>query len=128
MFCPECQMEFEDSTTDCPNCGMPLVAYSENDPDPETDDVLRERVPVLVTTNRTVALMARSFLEEAGIDYLAIGDLPNGLPSTGPNGAIPGNGPVEFQVLPQDALEAKEILGDLADEGDVEEEEVEDES
>lgn len=126
MFCPECQMEFEDSTHECPNCGMPLVAYSEVDPDPETDDVLRERVPILVTTNRSVALMARSFLEDAGIDYLAIGDLPNGIPSTSANGAIPGNRPVEFQVLPQDALEAKEILGDLMDDEPFEEEEVED--
>jgi hypothetical protein len=111
MFCPECQMEFDDSVSECPNCGMPLVVELRVDPYP--DDGFSERVPVLVTSNRTVALMARSFLEEAGIDFVAMGEEPNGVPSTGRGGIIQSDKPVEFQVYPEDALEARDILIDL---------------
>jgi hypothetical protein len=117
MFCPECQMEYEESARQCPNCGLPLVSELTVDPEPEA--VLRQRVPVLVTSSRTSILMARSFLEEAGIDFIAMGDGPGGVPTAVREGIVSAGGPVEFLVLPEDLLEARDILTDLIEDEDV---------
>jgi hypothetical protein len=68
-------------------------------------------VPVFKTDNMAIIAVIKSILDEAGIKYLAKGDNFQGV--------LPVNAfPVEFQVMPEDAEYAKELLKDIDEESD----------
>ena len=99
MFCPNCRTEYRQGITVCADCGAKLVEQLS----PEVDD--RELITVLETGDLAVVALAKSMLEEGGIDYAVKGELPMEQLSVGP---------VEIQVDKKDEAEASELLGDLA--------------
>jgi arginine deiminase len=99
MFCPECRFEYELGMTVCPDCGVPLV--SELPPEAETEFV--ELVTVLTTADAGVIAMAKSILEDAGIESYAKGEKTREMFAAGF---------VQIQVHPEDAAEAKSLLED----------------
>ena len=99
MFCPNCRTEYRKGITVCADCGAKLVEQLS----PEVDD--RELITVLETGDLAVVALAKSMLEEGGIDYAVKGELPMEQLSVGP---------VEIQVDKKDEAEASELLGDLA--------------
>lgn len=98
MFCPNCRTEYRQGITVCADCGAKLVDQLPL----EVDD--REVVTVLETGDLAVVALAKSMLEEGGIDYVAKGELPMQQLAVGP---------VEIQVDKKDEAEASELLADL---------------
>jgi hypothetical protein len=81
-------------------------------------------VTVFATGNHAVIALAKSILDDAGINYYAKNERSEdligiGVVGTGYNPVI---GPIELQVLEENVREAKELLKDLS-EGQVEGEE-----
>ena len=99
MFCPNCRTEYRAGITKCADCGTELVAELPPEP-PDTSGP----VTVLETGSLAVLELAKSMLDEAGIRYIAKGELPM---------AQLAVGPVEIQVSPEDEDEARELLEDL---------------
>jgi hypothetical protein len=99
MFCPNCRTEYRAGITICADCGAELV----NELPPDHSDIAGP-VTVLETGNLAVLELAKSMLDEAGIRYIAKGELPM---------AQLAIGPVEIQVSLEDEDEAKELLEDL---------------
>jgi hypothetical protein len=100
MFCPKCRYEYEIGLTECPDCGIPLVAELPPEDEPEYVDL----VTVLTTADAGVAIIAKSLLDEAGIKYYAKGESTRSLFAAGF---------VEIQVSPDDEMAAMEILEDM---------------
>lgn len=103
MFCPNCRTEYREGITVCADCGTPLVDALEPD-----DATYVELVTVYTTSNQSDLLIAKSMLEEAGIEYFAKNDSLVDL--FGRVGYNPAIGPIEIQVRPEDADAAQEIL------------------
>jgi hypothetical protein len=99
MFCPECRYEYELGITKCPECGIPLVL--ELPPEVETEYV--ELVTVLTTADAGVIAMAKSILDDAGIDSYAKGEKTREMFAAGF---------VQIQVHPENAAEARILLED----------------
>lgn len=100
MFCPNCRTEYRQGITVCADCGAKLI----NELPPETDG--RELVTVLEAGDLAVVALAKSMLEEAGIQFVAKGELPMEQLAVGP---------VEIQVDKDNETEARELLTDLAE-------------
>ena len=98
MFCPNCRTEYRQGITVCADCGAKLVEQLT----PDVDD--RDLMTVLETGDLAVVALAKSMLEEAGIDYAVKGELPMQQLSVGP---------VEIQVDKDHEAEASELLADL---------------
>ncbi len=68
-------------------------------------------VSVFKTGNMAIVAVIKSILDEAGIKYMAKGDNMQGV--------IPINAfPVEFMVMPEDEVYAKELLSEVDEESD----------
>ena len=81
-------------------------------------------VTIFATGNHGVIALAKSMLDDAGIEYYAKNERTEdliglGVVGTGYNPVI---GPIELQVLEENAEEAKNLLKDLS-EGQMDEEE-----
>ncbi|NOY88396.1 MAG: DUF2007 domain-containing protein [FCB group bacterium] len=111
MFCPQCRYEFKAGITVCPDCNVPLVDVLP--PEPQVEYI--ERIPVFKTTDQSKIMIAKSLLEEAGIDYFAQGEGIMDLFGVGRLGFNPIVGAVEFTVKPEDEQKAHEILDYLID-------------
>lgn len=74
-------------------------------------------VTVFETGNEAIVAVVKSILDEAKIKYLAQGDGVQDLFGVGVigTGFNPVTGPVVFQVMPEDASYAKELLKDIVD-------------
>jgi len=72
-------------------------------------------VTVFETGNEAVSAVVKSLLDDAKIRYLAQGDGVQDLFGVGVlgTGFNPVTGPVVFQVMPEDAEYAKELLKDV---------------
>ena len=92
MFCPNCRTEYRQGITVCADCGAKLI----NELPPETDG--RELVTVLEAGDLAVVALAKSMLEEAGIQFVAKGELPMEQLAVGP---------VEIQVEIDNETEAR---------------------
>lgn len=107
MFCPNCRAEYVDSVTRCPECDVDLVPQLE-ELEPEVDYV--ELVTVGAITNNSELMIAKSMLDDAGIEYFAKNEGVVGLFAGGQIGFNPFTGPIEIQVRPEDADMARELL------------------
>lgn len=74
-------------------------------------------VTVFETGNEAIVAVVKSILDEAKIKYLAQGDGVQDLFGVGVigTGFNPITGPVVFQVMPEDADYARELLKDIVD-------------
>ncbi|HDP89888.1 MAG TPA: hypothetical protein ENN42_08030 [Thioalkalivibrio sp.] len=113
MYCPKCRAEFREGFGVCSDCGVALVEELPPEPTPEYADL----VTVLSAADETVVTMAESILIDADIRFLAKGEGVQDLFGLGRIGAgfNPMLGPVEIQVLPEDADEAAALLEQLKD-------------
>jgi hypothetical protein len=100
MFCPNCRTEYIEGITVCADCGAELVASLT----PESHE--SELVAVLETRDLAIVALAKSILDEAGIEYVAKGELPMEQLAVGP---------MEIQVDKNDAEQARNLLADLED-------------
>ncbi|MCE5252092.1 DUF2007 domain-containing protein [bacterium] len=108
MFCPVCRNEKREGISICPECNVPLV----DELPPEQEPEYMEFTPVFSTANPVLIAMAKSILQDAGIQYTVKGEnLQNlfgyGLIGIGFN---PVTGVVEIQVDVPDYDEARELL------------------
>lgn len=99
MFCPNCRTEYRQGFTLCSDCGVPLVPQLEPDSEPE----YVELVSVFKSNNQADLLIAKSLLEDAGIEYFAKNETAVGF-------FAQGLGPIELQVRPDDVESSYEVL------------------
>ncbi len=105
MFCPKCRLEYEPGITRCSDCHTALVATRPDPPE------YVEFVTVLTTGNPGILAVAKSLLDDAGIEYFAKGEtVQNWVGGTFGTGFNVITGPVELQVDSVVAAEAREIL------------------
>ena len=100
VFCPQCEAEYQEGISQCRECGVALVATLPAGEAPQWIDF----VTVLVTRDHAELALAKSLLEGAGIPFFAKNEGVENLIAAGP---------VEVQVRPEHAGEAKELLRDL---------------
>ncbi len=108
--CPECNVEYIDTVIRCSDCDVELAlgpVIQEEHPDPMIETVYATRNPTLVA-------LAKSLLEDAGIEYFTKGYGIPGLANIG-GGLNCVNGPMEFVVAGKDAPTARELLAHLDD-------------
>jgi Putative prokaryotic signal transducing protein len=108
MFCPKCGDEFQPGYTRCVDCDSDLVEKLPDEPGPPSSEL----VTVLETGDQSLAAVAKSVLDGAGIRSVARNErLQNlfgwGGIGTGFNVAM---GPIRIQVLEEDAAVARELL------------------
>jgi len=108
VFCPKCGDEYRPGFTRCADCDTALV---EKLPEGEASTPF-EMVTVMETGDQSLAAVAKSVLEGAGIPCIARNErLQNlfgwGSIGTGFNAAM---GPIRIQVLREDADAARELL------------------
>jgi len=110
MFCPKCRLEYEPGVARCPDCHVHLVKTLPDAPD------FIEFVTVLTTGNPAILAVAKSILDNAGIEYFAKGEtvqnIVGGAFGVGFNVAT---GPVELQVDRLQVDEAKTILDHIGE-------------
>lgn len=106
MFCPKCRTEYRAGFTMCSDCGTTLVAQLSAEPSEYV-----ELVTVYMGTNQSDLLIAKSLLEDAGIDYFAKNEKAVDMFAM-------GVGPIELQVHPQDVESAQEVLSAMEESGD----------
>lgn len=100
VFCPQCGAEYREGVSQCRECDVALVPALPTGEAPEWVDF----VVVLVTRDHSELAFAKSLLEGAGIPFFARNDGVESLIAAGP---------VEIQVRPEHAAEARELLRDL---------------
>lgn len=81
MLCPECGLEYEDSTSHCPDCEVLLVGELEEAVGPA------EFLPLIEVTDATAFALVTSQLEEQGIPWFIQSEPPLGLPAE-PGGPV----------------------------------------
>jgi hypothetical protein len=101
MFCPNCRIEYREGITTCADCGAALVAALSPDDAEQT-----ELVTIYRSHELSEVAIAKSILEEAGIEFIAKGGMSKEILSVGP---------VEIQVDRADAGQAKDLLLPLSE-------------
>jgi hypothetical protein len=110
MFCPKCKGEFVEGITRCSKCNALLVETLD------TDEIeYQELVDVFGPSDESLLMIAKSLLEENGINYYVKGEYLQELMGFGKisTGFNPLFGPEIIQVREEDAEKAKEVLEDL---------------
>jgi hypothetical protein len=100
VFCPQCGAEYREGISQCRECDVALVPALPAREAPEWVDF----VTVLVTRDHSELALAKSLLEGAGLPFFARNEGVENLIAVGP---------VEIQVRPERAAEARELLRDL---------------
>ncbi len=100
MFCPNCRYEYENHVTVCPECGATLTKELP----PEDEVEYTELVTVYTTADAGLLGLAKSLLEDAGIDYFVRGESTK---------ALFAAGFMELQVHPHDAEEAEALIEEM---------------
>ncbi len=108
LFCPQCGAEYREGLLECSDCQLPLVGElpprSEQHPQPDL-----KLVTVLATGNPALIAVAKSLLEDSGIEYLTQNE--------GLHDLFPVNRfRIHIQVRPDDEEEATALLADLGEE------------
>ena len=110
MFCPNCRYEYRPGIESCPDCGAELVAKLPPIPPKSIKDNHPENSPKLVAVFETYVLpeiaIAKSILDEAGIDYISRDHLAEA--------AYFMDGPSSIMVASDDAERAHELLANIA--------------
>ncbi|OGC95642.1 MAG: hypothetical protein A2W25_17535 [candidate division Zixibacteria bacterium RBG_16_53_22] len=101
MFCPNCRTEYKEGITTCADCGATLVAEL-----PPDDFERSELVTIYRSHELSEIAIAKSILEEAGIEFASKGSMSKELLAVGP---------VELQVNRADAEQARELLYALSE-------------
>ena len=117
MFCPQCSAEYREGFTVCSDCEVGLVA-TLGEPSSAEEDQRRSRlddprpdmelVTVFESTNPALVGIAKTLLEAAGMEYLAVGGSEGGV--------FAGNpflGHVQLQVEKARVEEATELLSEI---------------
>lgn len=108
MHCPQCLMEYRDGFKECSDCHVPLVPGRP--PDPPTPEPAGDLVTVFETSDPFVVDLAKATLEDGGLDFAIAGDDADERALTGmPFGAMAS----KFQVDPEHAERARELLDPL---------------
>ena len=112
MFCPQCRAEYREGVTECPQCGVPLVAEL---PAEEAGEPGTKLVRIYATGEAAIIPVVESVLASAGIEYLAKGEEVQDLFGFGRMGTNYSYiaGPVEFMVREEDEAAAREALAGL---------------
>ena len=112
MICPICKGEYREGYTMCAECGVPLV---EGLPEEESPNPDIELVAVFETGEPADLLVAKSLLDDAGIEFFARGEGVQDMFGAGRIGSGFNTmaGQVEIQVRPEDADDAHRLLMDL---------------
>jgi hypothetical protein len=117
LFCPQCLTEYRDGFVECADCLVPLAPglppQSEKESDLDTVPLSArlppgmdpELVTVLDTTDSFALSLARASLEDAGIEYLLVGEDSRPYPGLGAGCRI--------QVAPEYETEARDLLAPL---------------
>lgn len=111
MFCPNCRAEYSKNIRECSDCKISLVP--ELPPEPKIE--YKDLVTVFMSTDSAKLIIAKSLLDNAGIQYWAKGE---GLQELFGGGRI-GTGynvlvrPVELQVDQEHSKTAMALLDDL---------------
>ncbi len=103
MFCPQCRAEYREDIPECSDCHCSLVAEIPPQPKPQPDLAL---VTVLATGNPALIAVAKSLLEDSGIEYLTQNE---GLHDLFPVHRFR----IHIQVRQEDEGEATALLADL---------------
>ena len=105
MFCPRCCAEYREGILECSDCQRSLVAELPPQPQAGPEPNL-ELVTVLATGNPALIVVAKSLLENSGIEYL--------IQNEGFHDLFPVNGfRVHIQVRQEDEEEATALLAEL---------------
>lgn len=114
MICPNCEYEYVDVVTQCPDCGIELVTKE----DFEGHLVHHSDWIVVYTTGENYkAEMYKANLEGAGIEALILGQKDRNYPTVGDLSII------KLLVQKKDAADALEIIEDINSRKDDSEEE-----
>ncbi len=108
MFCPECSAEYREGILECSDCQTALVPELPPEPQLEPTPEL-ELVTVLATGNPARIAVAKSLLEDSGIEYLTKDE---GFHDLFPVSRFR----IKIQVRQEDKEEAGELLADLVEE------------
>ena len=131
MFCPECQAEYREGITKCPDCDVALI-----DQLPVVTHPDRHFVPVFESADPALLPLVESLLDLAEIPYMIQGREAHGLLPLGPANtgvSLGGKGLAATVHVDRERLsEAKELLEKLqpaggADPADGEDDELENE-
>lgn len=106
LFCPQCGSEYRTGFLECSDCQVPLVSELPSEPHSEPEPDL-ELVTVLETGNPALIAVAKSLLEDSGIEYLTRNE---GLHDLFPVTRFR----IHVQVREEDEKEARELLADLS--------------
>ena len=112
MFCPECSAEYREGIPECSDCQTALVPELPPEPQPELQLEPKpelELVTVLATGNPARIAVAKSLLEDSGIEYLTKDE---GFHDLFPVSRFR----IKIQVRSEDEKEAEELLADLVEE------------
>jgi len=120
MHCPQCLIEYRDGFMECADCRIPLksgpppdLASSPAQPRDHGLDV----VTVLETDDSFALTLAKSALDDGGIEYIVIGDDPRYIPGFEGGfglGAIPFGGcSCSIQVARESEDKARALLEPL---------------
>ena len=101
MFCPKCRSKYKEGITECPDCGVPLVA--ELPPEPKAEFVDFEEV--LATFNPGDIAIIKSILNGEGLTYFFKGEQFSQV--------RPLVEPARLMVRKEQAQKARAILKDL---------------
>ena len=109
MHCPKCLTEYRDGFSECADCRVPLVEGRA--PRPSEPEHQVELVTVFETSDLFAVNLAKTTLEDAGIQYVLLGDDPEERNLSGMTQA--GAHATSFQVDAAIADRAREVLDPL---------------
>ncbi len=122
MFCPNCRTEYREGVTTCADCGAALVV--ELPPDIENSEL----VTIFQSHELSEVAIAKSILEEAGINFIAKGGMSKEILSVGPVEIVVDRDDADYargllQALsedmpPDDFIEPPPDEGEAEDDGD----------
>ncbi len=115
IFCPQCGAQYRDGFTQCSDCQVSLVSHSPDRPEETEPQLDLTLVSVFETGDPAILALAKSILEEAGIEYYARGEGIQDLFGAGRVGVgyNPLVGPVSIQVREENEEESIELLREL---------------
>lgn len=108
MFCPQCRSEYREGFTVCSDCQVDLVATLPEASSSDDEQPDMELVTVFDSTNPALVGIAKTILEAAGIEFLAVGGSEGG-----PFAGNPFLGRVRLQVERARVDEATALLSEI---------------
>lgn len=103
-ICPNCEYEYVEGISQCPECGTELISkdeFEENLVTPEDWDI------VYTTSNEYEADMLKANLDGAGIEALIVPKKDRNFPAVGDLAVI------QLMVRKEDKTEAAQIIADI---------------